>query len=118
MAFRRDGGRAYRWARWVEERAAILRGAGLPADTVASQRDFEYLLLHGYNAAGWTKQAPWFDADSLTREQRETLRRLIDEYVRDFWPKPRHEEQGGRLPLSWLWNSSARPDDAPDPRQQ
>ena len=106
MAFRRDGDRAYRWARWVQDREATIRAAGLPADTVATQRDFEYLLLHGYNAAGWTKQAPWFDPDSLTVEQRRSLRHLVEEYVRDFWPDPGPEKQGQRRPLSWLWDGS------------
>jgi hypothetical protein len=106
MAFRRDGDLAHRWTRWVQDREVIIRAAGLPADTVATQRDFEYVLLHGYNAAGWTKKAPWFDPDSLTAEQRGSLRRLVDEYVRDFWPEPRSGDQDRRRPLSWLWEST------------
>ena len=103
MSYRRDRAPALRWSRWVRERESIIKATGLPGDTVASQRAFEYLIGHGYSAAGYAKEVPWFDVETLTTEQRLWLRRLVEEYVREFYP-PR--EPGGPptwLPLRWLW---------------
>jgi hypothetical protein len=73
----------------------LIERADLPSDTTTTQRNFEYLLRHGYNAAGWSKDAPWFEVDKLAAAQQQALRALIENYVREFHP-PREGEAAWR----------------------
>src|SRR4051812_37491095 len=87
--FRHDGKRSHEWRRWVEVNRTLIEALSIPADVTATQQDFEYLLHHGYNRAGWWNEQPWFEIrrmDAVDASCRDRFWMLLESYVAAFCP--------------------------------
>ena len=104
MAFRRDGRSIHCWQTWLQSWKPVADACGLPSDVLASQEDFEYLLMHGYNRAGWHNEAPWFEINRLMPEQLDAFRNLVESFVETFSTADERDRTKGNLPLAWLWD--------------
>ncbi len=94
-SFRRDGRRAHEWRRWVAANRTLIDEVALPADVVATRQDFDYLLQHGYNRAGWWNEQPWFEVDKAPDRRDGRFWNLLESYVSAFHPvadRPRQLE--------------------------
>src|SRR5829696_8491799 len=93
--FRRDGREAHKWQRWVAANRGLIDELALPADVVATRQDFEYVLQHGYNRAGWWNKQPPFELSRAEGPMQARFWVLVESYVRDFYPpadRPRELE--------------------------
>ena len=86
MSFRRNGKDEHdahrEWEAWKRARAELLARSGLPAETIHTQRDWDYLVRYGY----WCKGAYGehinkidFSLDELTPEQLAVFQQLRSE---------------------------------------
>jgi hypothetical protein len=66
----------------------LIELSGIPADTVSTEDSFDYLLLHGYNKAGWWNESPWFEVGELSPDPRQHFIELVKCYDQEFGPRP------------------------------
>ena len=83
--FRRDGRQAHEWRCWVAANRDLIDEIGLPADVIATREDFEYLLQHGYNRAGWRNEQPWFEILQADAPKQAQFWALLKKYVVAFY---------------------------------
>lgn len=91
--FRRDGQQAHDWCRWVSANRSLITEVGIPADVVATRQEFEYLLQHGYNRAGWWNEQPWFEIASARSHKQAQFWVLLQSYVTAFYAAADRERE-------------------------
>jgi hypothetical protein len=83
--FRRDGRSAHRLQQWIRENRGLIDELGLPADVIETRADFDYLLLHGYNGAGWQTERPWFKVFDASDARHRRFWDLLESYIAVFY---------------------------------
>jgi hypothetical protein len=83
--FRRNGRSEHRWHQWIRENRELIDELELPADVVETRADFDYLLLHQSNRAGWQREQPWFELWDRGDPRYGRFWELVEAYIKVFY---------------------------------
>ncbi len=69
------------WEAWLSTHADLVVAAGLPASAIETEDAWWYFLDRTYTQAGYLGTDIWFDAGTMTADQRRSCMSLIEQWI-------------------------------------